>query len=56
MAKAQGALEDARREHEKRAAAIDMALAALRRRAGEEEERWRTAKERLETALRKAIE
>jgi colicin import membrane protein len=56
MEKAEAALEDARREHDKRAAAIDKDLAAMRRRADEEEERWRKVKERLETALRKASE
>ena len=56
MEKAEAALEDARQEHDKRAAAIDKDLAAMRRWAGEEEERWRKVKERLETALRKASE
>jgi colicin import membrane protein len=39
MEKAEAALEDARREHDMRAAAIDKDLAAMRRRADEEEER-----------------
>jgi colicin import membrane protein len=56
MEKAAAALEDARREHDKRAAAIDKDLAAMRRQADEEEEAWRKVKERLETALRKASE
>jgi hypothetical protein len=56
MEKAEAALEDGRREHDRRAAAIDKDLAAIRRRADEEEERWRKVKERLETALRKASE
>jgi colicin import membrane protein len=56
MEKAEAALEDARREHDKIAVAIDKDLAAMRRRADEEEERWRKAKERLETALRNASE
>jgi hypothetical protein len=56
MEKAEAALEDARQEHDNRAAAIDKDLAAMRRRADEEEERWRKVKERLETALRKANE
>ena len=54
MEKAEAALEDARQEHDKRAAAIDKDLAAMRRRADEEEVRWRKVKERLDTALRKA--
>jgi colicin import membrane protein len=56
MAKAEAALEHARQAHAKRAAAIDKELAAIRRRADDEEERWRKVKERLETALRKVSE
>jgi colicin import membrane protein len=56
MEKAEAALENARQEHDRRAAAIDKDLAAIRRQADEEKERWRKVKERLETALRKASE
>jgi colicin import membrane protein len=56
MEKAEAALEDARQDHKKRAAAIDKDLAAIRRQADEEEERWRKVRERLEAALRKASE
>ena len=54
MERAEAALADARREHEKTAAAIDKDLAAVHRRAETEEERWQELKERLETAVRKA--
>ncbi|WP_347379566.1 cell envelope biogenesis protein TolA [Bradyrhizobium sp. STM 3843] len=54
VAKAEAALDKARREHEARAGAIDAERAAIDERADAEAERWRREKERLEAALRKA--
>ena len=54
MEKAEAALEDAKREHDEAATAIEQDLAAVQRRADEEQERWEKLKERLEEALRKA--
>jgi len=54
MEKAELALQDAKREHEEKAAAIEEDLEAVQTRARAEEERWEKSKERLETALRKA--
>jgi colicin import membrane protein len=52
--KAETALNDAKREHDEAAAAIEQELAAVQRRAHAEQERWEQLKESLETALRKA--
>jgi hypothetical protein len=52
--KAETALNDAEREHDEAAAAIEQELAAVQLRATAEQERWEWLKERLETALRKA--
>jgi colicin import membrane protein len=52
--KAETALNDAKREHDEAAAAIEQELAAVQRRADAEQERWKQLKESLETALRKA--
>ena len=54
MEKAELALQDAKCEHEEKAAAIEEDLEAVQTRARVEEERWEKLKERLETALRKA--
>ena len=54
MEKAETALKDAEREHDEVVAAIEKDLAAVQRRADEEQERWEKLKERLEEALRKA--
>jgi hypothetical protein len=53
-AKAQAALETARREHDRRAATIEAARAALDKRAQAENARWRKQEEKLTTALRRA--
>ena len=54
MDKAEIALDEARREHEKKAAEIEKDLASVQRHAEEEEERWQELKVRLEDDLRKA--
>jgi colicin import membrane protein len=54
MEMAELALQDAKREHEAHAAAIEKDLVAVQTRARAEEDRWEKSKERLETAVRKA--
>lgn len=56
VAKAQAALDRARREHGERAGAIEAERAAVDERAQTEDERWARQKEKLEAALRKARE
>jgi colicin import membrane protein len=52
--KAKSTLEDARREHNERTAAIEKDRAAIESRAKAEEMRWQKLESRLEAALRKA--
>jgi colicin import membrane protein len=52
-AKAQAALEKAKREHDRRAATIETERAALEKRSEAEDTRWEKQKEKLETALRR---
>jgi colicin import membrane protein len=54
MEKAERALEDARRDHDERAALIEKDREVIERRAEAEQERWQKCKSRLEAALRKA--
>ncbi|WFU38118.1 cell envelope biogenesis protein TolA [Bradyrhizobium sp. CB82] len=54
VAKAQEALDEARREHDKRAAAIEAERDELERRSQVEDARWEKQKEKLEAALRRA--
>jgi hypothetical protein len=51
--KAEGALEEARREHDQRVALIEKDRNTIERRAQAEEERWQKHKSRLEAAFRK---
>jgi len=53
VAKAQAALDNARREHEEKADAIEVERAALDERAQAEETRWEKQKAKLEAALRR---
>jgi colicin import membrane protein len=53
-AKAQVAIEEAKRDHDKRASAIETERAALEKRSRAEEARWEKQKEKLEIALRRA--
>jgi colicin import membrane protein len=52
--KAEAALEDARRQHDEKAASIETDREILERRAQDEENRWQKLKSRLEAGLRKA--
>lgn len=54
IAKAQAAIDEARRVHEQRAGRIDTERAALEQRSQAEDELWQRQKEKLETALRRA--
>jgi hypothetical protein len=54
IAKSEAALEEAKRDHEEKAAAIETDLAAVHKRADAEETRWQKVKARLEQAVRKA--
>jgi colicin import membrane protein len=54
MEKAEAALDKAKRDHDEKAAEIEIELTALQRRAEAEEERWTELKERLQRELRKA--
>jgi len=54
MEKAEGALEIARREHDRKAAIIEKDREAVDRRAQAEDERWQKLQGRLNEALRKA--
>ncbi|HZR85357.1 MAG TPA: cell envelope biogenesis protein TolA [Bradyrhizobium sp.] len=56
VAKVQAAFDKARRDHEAKASAIDAERAAAEERYQHEESRWRTEKEKLEAALRRARE
>jgi colicin import membrane protein len=52
--KAQAALERAEREHEERAAGIEAERDALEKRSQAEDARWKSEREKLENALRRA--
>jgi colicin import membrane protein len=54
MEKAEAALEEARRDHDERAASIEKERQALERRAEAEQQRWQKFKSRLEASLGKA--
>jgi len=54
VAKAQGALQKAEREHDRRTASIKVDQAVLEKRLEVENERWEKQKQMLETALRRA--
>jgi hypothetical protein len=54
IAKAHVAIEEAKREHDKRASTIEVERAALDRRSEAEDARWEKQKEKLEIALRRA--
>jgi colicin import membrane protein len=54
IAKAQAAIEEAKRAHEQRAGKIDSERAALEERSQAEEKRWAKQKEKLNIALRRA--
>jgi hypothetical protein len=54
IAKAQAAIEEARRAHEQRAGKIDIERAALEQRSQAEDDLWKRQKEKLEIALRHA--
>jgi hypothetical protein len=54
VAKAEAALEKAKREHEKKVATIEAERAVLDERAQAEDSRWETERKKLETALRQA--
>jgi colicin import membrane protein len=56
VAKAQTALDHAKREHEGKAAAIEVERAALEDRAQSEDARWEKEKEKLQGAVRRAKE
>jgi colicin import membrane protein len=52
--KAEAALENARRQHDERAALIENDRGILERRAQDEEKRWQKLKSRLEQDLQNA--
>jgi len=54
IAKAQGAIEKAKREHDSRAAAIGAERDALEKRSQAEDARWEKQREKLEITLRRA--
>ena len=54
IAKAEAAMEEAERDHEQRAGAIDTERAALEQREQAEDERWNRQKAKLQEALRRA--
>ena len=54
IAKAETALEEAKRDHETKVEEIKRERAALDRRSQAEDARWERQKEELETALRRA--
>jgi hypothetical protein len=56
VAKAQAAIDQARRDHDERVSAIETERAALEKRSEAEDERWDRQKEKLEAALRRARE
>jgi colicin import membrane protein len=54
VAKAQAAFDEAERDHDARAAAIEADRAAVEKRAQDEEAHWKKQKEKLTAALRRA--
>jgi hypothetical protein len=54
IAKAQAAFDEAERDHDVRAAAIDVERLAVEKRVQDEEARWEKQKEKLTAALRRA--
>jgi colicin import membrane protein len=54
VAKVQAAIEEAKRDHDKRASTIETDRAALEKRSQAEDARWEKQKEKLEIALRRA--
>ena len=56
IAKAETALEEAKRDYETKVEEMKRARAALDRRSQAEDARWEKQKEKLETALRRARE
>lgn len=54
-AKAEAALAGAKREHDRRAGALEAQWAALEKRSQAEEQRWEKQKEKLEIAVRRRI-
>ncbi len=56
VAKAQAAFDEAKREHDERAAAIEVEREAVESKAQAEEALWQKQKEKLEAALRRARE
>jgi colicin import membrane protein len=54
VAKAQAAFDEARRDHDARAATIEAERAAVEKRAQDEEARWGKQKDKLAAALRRA--
>jgi colicin import membrane protein len=54
VAKAQAAFDEAERDHDARAAAIEADRALVEKRAEDEEARWKKQKEKLAAALRRA--
>ena len=54
VAKAQGAIEGARRVHDERMRTLETKRAELEKQANAEDERWAKQKNKLETALRRA--
>jgi len=54
VAKAQAAMDEAQREHDERAETLETERAAIEKRIDVEDTRWRSEKEKLTTALRRA--
>ena len=54
IARAQSAMDEAERDHDERAGAIEAELAAVEKRSRAEEARWEQLKGKLESALRRA--
>jgi colicin import membrane protein len=54
VAKAQAAIEDAKRDHDKRASTIEAVRSALEERSQAEDARWEKQNEKLKLALRRA--
>jgi colicin import membrane protein len=54
VAKAQAAIEEAKREHDKRASTIEAQRGAIDKQSQAEDARWQKQKEKLDTALRRA--
>ena len=55
VAKAQAAIEEAKREHEKRASAIESERATIEKRSEAEDARWEKQRKKLEMAVRRAL-